>query len=49
LLSDLLPAQALRGLGLYMIDHIGPLRRAVMREGLAPGGLQPRLMRGRRL
>ena len=47
LLSDLLPAQALRGLGLYMIDHIAPLRRAVMREGLAPGGLQPRLMRGK--
>lgn len=47
LLSDLLPAQALRGLGLYMIDHIGPLRRAVMREGIAPRGAEPRLMRGR--
>jgi 2-octaprenyl-6-methoxyphenol hydroxylase len=46
LLSDLLPAQALRGLGLYMIDHIGPLRRAVMREGIAPRGGEPRLMRG---
>lgn len=46
LLSDLLPAQGLRGLGLYMIDHIGPLRRAVMREGIAPRGGEPRLMRG---
>lgn len=49
LLSDLLPAQALRGLGLYMIDHIGPLRRAVMREGIAPRGGEPRLMRGEML
>ncbi|MEJ2626577.1 MAG: UbiH/UbiF family hydroxylase, partial [Pseudolabrys sp.] len=31
LLSDLLPAQGARGLGLYMIDRIGPLRRNVMR------------------
>lgn len=46
LLSDLLPTQVLRGLGLYMIDHIGPLRRIVMREGLAPRGREPRLMRG---
>jgi 2-octaprenyl-6-methoxyphenol hydroxylase len=49
LLSDLLPAQAARGLGLYMIDHIGPLRRAVMREGIAPRGSEPRLMRGEML
>lgn len=49
LLSDLLPAQALRGLGLYMIDHVGPLRRAVMREGIAPRGGEPRLMRGEAL
>jgi 2-octaprenyl-6-methoxyphenol hydroxylase len=44
LLTDFLPVQGLRGLGLYMIDKIGPLRRAVMREGIAP--TQPRLMRG---
>ncbi|AXK80013.1 UbiH/UbiF family hydroxylase [Pseudolabrys taiwanensis] len=49
LLSDLLPAQALRGLGVYMIDRIGPLRRAVMREGIAPRGAEPRLMRGEML
>jgi 2-octaprenyl-6-methoxyphenol hydroxylase len=46
LLSDFLPAQALRGLGLYLIDNIGPLRRALMREGIAPAAIQPRLMRG---
>ena len=34
LLSDFLPVQGLRGLGLYLLDRIGPLRRAVMREGL---------------
>jgi len=47
LLSDLLPAQSARGLGLYLIDRIGPLRRAVMREGVAPAAAQPRLMRGK--
>jgi 2-octaprenyl-6-methoxyphenol hydroxylase len=49
LLTDFLPAQSLRGLGLYMLDHIGPLRRAVMREGIAPSSAQPRLMRGEAL
>jgi 2-octaprenyl-6-methoxyphenol hydroxylase len=46
LLSSFLPVQGARGLGLYMIDRIGPLRRAVMREGVAPAEAQPRLMRG---
>ena len=36
LLTDFLPVQGLRGLGLYMLDRIGPLRRAVMREGVQP-------------
>jgi 2-octaprenyl-6-methoxyphenol hydroxylase len=49
LLSDLLPVQSARGLGLYLIDRIGPLRRAVMREGVAPARAQPRLMRGEML
>jgi 2-octaprenyl-6-methoxyphenol hydroxylase len=49
LLTDFLPAQGARGLGLYMIDRIGPLRRAVMREGVAPAAAQPRLMRGEAL
>jgi 2-octaprenyl-6-methoxyphenol hydroxylase len=49
LLTDFLPVQSARGLGLYMIDRIGPLRRAVMREGVAPAVAQPRLMRGESL
>jgi 2-octaprenyl-6-methoxyphenol hydroxylase len=49
LLSDFLPMQGSRGLGLYLIDRIGPLRRAIMREGVAPAAAQPRLMRGEAL
>ncbi|MBI1205311.1 MAG: UbiH/UbiF family hydroxylase [Rhodopseudomonas sp.] len=45
LLTDFLPVQGLRGLGMYMLDRIGPLRRAVMREGIAPRSAVPRLMR----
>ena len=45
LLTDFLPLQALRGVGLYALDRIGPLRRALMRAGVdAP--FAPRLMRG---
>ena len=49
LLSDFLPVQGVRGLGLYLIDRIGPLRRAVMCEGVGPASGQPRLMRGEAL
>jgi 2-octaprenyl-6-methoxyphenol hydroxylase len=49
LLSDFLPVQGARGLGLYLLDRLGPLRRAVMREGVAPRLAQPRLMRGKTL
>ena len=49
LLTDFLPVQGVRGLGLYLLDRIGPLRRAAMREGVAPGSAQPRLMRGEAL
>jgi len=48
LLSDFLPVQGARGLGLYLLDRIKPLRRAVMREGVEPAA-QPRLMRGEAL
>jgi 2-octaprenyl-6-methoxyphenol hydroxylase len=48
LLSDFLPVQASRGFGLYLIDRIAPLRRALMREGVEPA-TQPRLMRGEAL
>jgi 2-octaprenyl-6-methoxyphenol hydroxylase len=46
LLTGFLPAQGARGLSLYLVDRIGPLRRALMREGVAPAAAQPRLMRG---
>jgi 2-octaprenyl-6-methoxyphenol hydroxylase len=49
LLSDFLPVQSARGLALYLIDRLGPLRRAVLREGVAPAASQPRLMRGEAL
>ena len=49
LLTDFLPVQSARGLGLYLLDRIGPLRRAALREGVAPAASQPRLMRGEAL
>jgi 2-octaprenyl-6-methoxyphenol hydroxylase len=49
LLSDFVPLQGARGLGLFLMDRIGPLRRAVMREGVAPFASRPRLMRGEAL
>jgi len=49
LLSDFLPTQGVRGLGLYLLDRIGPLRRAMMREGVTPRLAEPRLMRGEAL
>ena len=49
LLSDFLPVQGLRGLGLYLLERIGPLRRAVMREGVVPAAARPRLMSGQAL
>ena len=49
LLSDFLPLQAVRGLGLFLMQQIAPLRRAAMREGVMPLASQPRLMRGEAL
>src|SRR6202035_934875 len=49
LLSDFLPVQGARGLGLFLMERIGPLRRAVMRGGVQPAAAQPRLMRGEAL
>jgi len=46
LLTDFLLVQGARGLSIYLVDRIGPLRRALMREGVAPAAAQPRLMRG---
>ena len=46
LLSGLLPADFLRGAGLLAVSNIGPLRRAIMREGVLPHVGAPRLMQG---
>jgi 2-octaprenyl-6-methoxyphenol hydroxylase len=46
LLTGLLPADFLRGAGLLAISNIGPLRRAIMREGVLPRIGAPRLMQG---
>jgi 2-octaprenyl-6-methoxyphenol hydroxylase len=40
LLSNFLPTQTARALGLHLIGGIGPLRRLAMREGLAPSWRQ---------
>jgi 2-octaprenyl-6-methoxyphenol hydroxylase len=39
LLSGFLPLQLARGLGLYALGAIGPLRRAFMRSGIAPAAV----------
>lgn len=49
LLSSLLPMQGIRGIGLHLLNTVGPLRRAIMREGVTPRAGQPRLMRGEAL
>ena len=45
LLAGLAPVDFLRGAGLAALGAIGPLRRFVMREGVAPHFSTPRLMR----
>jgi 2-octaprenyl-6-methoxyphenol hydroxylase len=49
LLSDFLPFQAARQLSFFLMQTVGPLRRAAMREGVSPALSQPRLMRGESL
>jgi 2-octaprenyl-6-methoxyphenol hydroxylase len=44
LLTDFLPTQALRGVGLHLLANVAPLRRLAMRGGLMPAGPLPRLM-----
>jgi 2-octaprenyl-6-methoxyphenol hydroxylase len=43
------PSQVARSLGLYPLDRVAPLRRAMMRDGVAPRNAEPRLMRGEAL
>ena len=49
LLSDFLPLQGARAAALFLMERLGPLRRAIMREGVTPWASQPRLMRGEAL
>jgi 2-octaprenyl-6-methoxyphenol hydroxylase len=45
--SDFLPIHAVRGFGMELASRIGPLRRALMRQGLGPSETEaPRLARG---
>ncbi|WP_035900456.1 UbiH/UbiF family hydroxylase [Labrenzia sp. DG1229] len=37
LLTSFLPVQVARSIGMYMADRVGPFRRLLMREGMAPG------------
>jgi 2-octaprenyl-6-methoxyphenol hydroxylase len=45
LLADFLPFTLARTAGLALMSQLGPLRRSVMREGLAPSVHLPRAMR----
>lgn len=45
LLSAFVPLQLARGAGLTALKMLGPLRRALVREGLQPTGAVPALMR----
>lgn len=45
LLSPLVPAQMLRGFGLFLADLVPPLRRRLLAEGLHPERLLPAIMR----
>jgi 2-octaprenyl-6-methoxyphenol hydroxylase len=47
LLWNLFPVDFLRGAGLFAFAMIGPLRRALMREGVLTHGTLPRLMQER--
>jgi 2-octaprenyl-6-methoxyphenol hydroxylase len=49
LLSDFLPLQGARATALFLMERVGLLRRAIMREGVTPWASQPRLMRGEAL
>ncbi len=44
LFSGMMPLQGLRGLGLFLLDTVGPLRRAVMRQGMEPQTNLPAVM-----
>jgi len=46
LIHNFAPLQGARGLGLFMLNHISPLRRQVMQRGMQPLKDVPRVMQG---
>ena len=46
LMTDFLPIQGLRGLGLWALGRMPSLRKVVMREGVGPTSHMPRLLAG---
>ena len=47
LLSSFAPVHMLRGLGLFALSTIAPMRQRIMREGIAPPQSTPQLMQSR--
>src|SRR5690606_5772670 len=47
LFQGFLPVQGMRAAGLHLLERIGPLRRAMMRQGVGPAEDLPRVMRSR--
>jgi len=45
LLSSITPVHLLRGIGLHALKSVGPLRKALIREGLEPSGVTSRWLR----
>ncbi|MGQ0673595.1 MAG: UbiH/UbiF family hydroxylase [Hyphomicrobium sp.] len=45
LIMDMVPTHLLRGLGLHVLNAVGPLKRLVVREGLQPSQATASLMR----
>jgi 2-octaprenyl-6-methoxyphenol hydroxylase len=47
--NDIAPLKLARGLGLALVDRVGPLKRVFMRDAMGILGKLPRLMRGEAL
>jgi 2-octaprenyl-6-methoxyphenol hydroxylase len=46
LMSEFFPLHAARAFGLTLLQHVPPLRKRAMSEGMNPPGPLPRAMRG---
>ena len=45
--NDLTPVRALRGMGLGIVNRIGPARRFFMRQAAGLSGEMPKLLQGK--